>query len=39
MSQYPYPQQERFPDSEMQKQYTGRPALRLLRPLARRQSW
>jgi tetratricopeptide (TPR) repeat protein len=34
MSQYPYSGQERFPDSLMQEQYTTRPALRLLRPLA-----
>jgi len=33
MSQYPYPQRERFPDSDMQRLYTARPALRLLRPL------
>jgi hypothetical protein len=36
MSQYPYSGRERFPDSEMQKRYTDRPALRLLRPLAKR---
>jgi hypothetical protein len=34
MSQYPYSGREGFPDSEMQRQYTTRPALRLLRPLA-----
>ncbi len=34
MSQYPYPEREQFPDSELQRQYTTRPALRLLRPLA-----
>ena len=34
MSQYPYPQRELFPDSDMQRLYTARPALRLLRPLA-----
>jgi Tfp pilus assembly protein PilF len=33
MTQYPYTSQERFPDSDLQKQYTTRPALRLLRPL------
>jgi hypothetical protein len=33
MSQYPYPARERFPESEIQKQYTTRPALRLLRAL------
>ena len=33
MSQYPYSNRERFPDGEWQKQYTTRPALRLLRPL------
>ena len=33
MSQYPYPQRKRFPDSDMQRLYTARPALRLLRPL------
>jgi hypothetical protein len=36
MSQYPYSGRERFPDSLMQEQYTTRPALRLLRPLASR---
>jgi len=34
MSQYPYPEREQFPESELQRQYTTRPALRLLRPLA-----
>jgi len=34
MSQYPYPGRERFPDSRVQQDYTTRPALRLLRPLA-----
>ncbi len=34
MSQYPYSSRERFPDGDWQKQYTTRPALRLLRPLA-----
>jgi hypothetical protein len=34
MSQYPYSGRERFPDSDMQTQYTTRPALRLVRPLA-----
>jgi hypothetical protein len=34
MSQYPYPGTERFPESQMQNEYTTRPALRLLRPLA-----
>ncbi len=34
MSQYPYPGREQFPDSGVQRQYTTRPALRLLRPLA-----
>jgi hypothetical protein len=34
MSQYPYPEREQFPDSDIQKEYTTRPALRLLRPLA-----
>src|SRR5207245_4885036 len=34
MSQYPYPQRERFPDSDIQRLYTARPALRLLRTLA-----
>ncbi|MGH9657503.1 MAG: FG-GAP-like repeat-containing protein, partial [Bryobacteraceae bacterium] len=34
MSQYPYPAPERFPQSAMQTEYTTRPALRLLRPLA-----
>jgi hypothetical protein len=36
MSQYPYSERERFPDSPMQSNYTTRPALRLLRPLASR---
>jgi hypothetical protein len=36
MSQYPYSGRERFPDSFIQEQYTTRPALRLLRPLASR---
>jgi hypothetical protein len=36
MSQYPYSSREKFPDSMMQEQYTTRPALRLLRPLASR---
>jgi len=36
MSQYPYPGREQFPDSRIQQQYTTRPALRLLRPLASR---
>ncbi|MGH9719421.1 MAG: hypothetical protein ACRD8O_04365, partial [Bryobacteraceae bacterium] len=35
MSQYPYPEAERRPDSEMQGRYTTRPALRLLRTLSR----
>ena len=34
MSQYPYSGRERFPESEIQAEYTTRPALRLLRPLA-----
>ncbi|MEO7648827.1 MAG: hypothetical protein ABIZ80_00025, partial [Bryobacteraceae bacterium] len=34
MSQYPYPETEKFPESDIQKQSTTRPALRLLRPLA-----
>ena len=33
MSQYPYSSRERFPEGDWQKQYTTRPALRLLRPL------
>jgi hypothetical protein len=36
MPQYPYSGRERFPDSAMQEQYTTRPALRLVRPLASR---
>jgi hypothetical protein len=36
MSQYPYSGRERFPESAVQEQYTTRPALRLLRPLASR---
>src|SRR5216117_946263 len=35
MSQYPYSSRERFPDGEWRKQYTTRPALRLLRQLTR----
>jgi tetratricopeptide (TPR) repeat protein len=38
MSQYPYASRERFPQSEAQSEYTTRPALRLLRPLASRGS-
>lgn len=38
MSQYPYPETEKFPDSEAhrawRKEYNTRPALRLLRPLS-----
>jgi tetratricopeptide (TPR) repeat protein len=34
MSQYPYSSRECFPESDTQKQYTTRPALRLLRSLA-----
>jgi hypothetical protein len=38
MSQYPYPPNERFPDTERHRRYRAeyntRPALRLLRPLA-----
>jgi tetratricopeptide (TPR) repeat protein len=34
MSQYPYSGREQFPDSEIQRMYTTRPALRLLRSLA-----
>ena len=34
MSQYPYSGGEHFPETDMQRQYTTRPALRLLRPLA-----
>jgi tetratricopeptide (TPR) repeat protein len=34
MSRYPYPESERFPGSEMQREYTTRPALRLVRPLS-----
>jgi hypothetical protein len=36
MSHYPYSGRERFPDSSIQEQYTTRPALRLVRPLASR---
>ena len=36
MSQYPYSAREHFPDSEMQRTYTTRPALRLLAPLAQK---
>jgi len=34
MSRYPYPAPERFPESRLQREYTTRPALRLLRPLS-----
>jgi hypothetical protein len=37
MTRYPYPDSERFPESEMQRQYTTRPGLRLLRPLTERR--
>ena len=38
MSQYPYSGAEHFPESEVQQQYTTRPALRLLRSLASNES-
>jgi hypothetical protein len=34
MSRYPYPASERFPESRLQREYTTRPALRLLRPMS-----
>jgi len=34
MSRYPYSGREQFPDSEIQRMYTTRPALRLMRSLA-----
>jgi hypothetical protein len=34
MSQYPYPDSERFPVTDTHKAYTARPALQLLRPMS-----
>jgi len=34
MSRYPYTENEKFPETELQRRLTTRPALRLLRPLA-----